>query len=109
MFRPLSVFVGLRYVRARSRKFFVSFITWTSLAGVGVGVAALIVILSVMNGLEGDLRDQLVSLGAHARIVLRPDSQVTPAAVPSDAQWEAVERKVEHAPGVTGVSRYVEV
>ncbi len=40
MFHPLSLFVGLRYVRARSHKFFVSFITWASLAGVCVGVAA---------------------------------------------------------------------
>ena len=45
MFQPLPLFVGLRYVRARNRKFFVSFITWVSLAGVCVGVAALIVIL----------------------------------------------------------------
>ena len=52
MFHPLPLFVGLRYVRARTNKFFVSFITWASLVGVCVGVAALIVILSVMNGLE---------------------------------------------------------
>src|ERR1700738_2644190 len=71
MFQPLSLFVGLRYVRARTRKFFVSFITWASLAGVCVGVAALIIILSVMNGLENELRDQLVSLSAHARVVMR--------------------------------------
>ena len=49
--------------------FFVSFITWVSLAGRGVGVAALIVILSVMNGFEDELRDRLLSLTAHARIV----------------------------------------
>ena len=49
MFHPLSLSIGLRYVRARSHKFFVSFITWVSLAGVAVGVAALIVILSVMS------------------------------------------------------------
>ena len=56
MFQPLSLFVGLRYVRSRTRKFFVSFITWASLTGVAVGVAALIVVLSVMNGFEGELR-----------------------------------------------------
>ncbi|MFO1427166.1 MAG: hypothetical protein U1F11_09350 [Steroidobacteraceae bacterium] len=54
MFQPLPLFVGLRYVRARTHKFFVSFITWVSLIGVAVGVAALIVILSVMNGFEGN-------------------------------------------------------
>ena len=54
--------MGLRYVRARSTRFFVSFITWASLIGVCVGVAALIVILSVMNGFESELRDRLLSL-----------------------------------------------
>jgi lipoprotein-releasing system permease protein len=58
MFQPLSVFIGLRYVRSRQHKFFVSLITWVSLAGVSLGVAALIVILSVMNGFEGELRER---------------------------------------------------
>jgi len=69
MFQPLSLFVALRYVRARQHKFFVSFITWVSLAGVALGVAALIVVLSVMNGFEGELRDRLLALSAHARVV----------------------------------------
>src|SRR5438552_19198467 len=68
MFHPLPLYVGLRYVRARSHSFFVSFITWASLLGVGVGVAALIVILSVMNGFENELRDRLLSLGAQVRV-----------------------------------------
>ena len=68
MFHPLPVYVGLRYVRARSTRFFVSFITWASLIGVCVGVAALIVILSVMNGFESELRDRLLSLGAPVRV-----------------------------------------
>ncbi len=62
MFHPLPLFIGLRYVRARTHRFFVSFITWAALVGVGVGMAALIVILSVMNGFEDELRDRLVSL-----------------------------------------------
>ena len=60
VFHPFAPYVGLRYVRARTHKFFVSFITWVSLLGVGLGVAALIVILSVMNGFEGEIRDQLL-------------------------------------------------
>src|SRR3982074_3595709 len=82
MFHPLSIYVGLRYVRARSHKFFVSFITWASLVGVGVGVAALIVILSVMNGFEGELRDRLLSLSAHARVTANAN-----APPPSRADW----------------------
>jgi len=106
MFQPLSLFVGLRYVRARTRKFFVSFITWASLAGVCVGVAALIVILSVMNGLENELRDQLVALSAHARVVARLADDT---AAPSDAQWQSVERQLRSGEGVEGVARYVEI
>src|SRR6201996_8506492 len=104
MFHPLPLFVGLRYVRARTRKFFVSFITWASLAGVCVGVAALIVILSVMNGLKNELRDQLVSLSAHARVVARAD-----AGTPADADWQTVQRVVSAGEGVEGVARYVEI
>jgi lipoprotein-releasing system permease protein len=68
MFQPLSLFVGLRYVRSRAQKFFVSFLTWIAALGVGSGVAALIVVLSVMNGFENDIRDRLVALSAHARL-----------------------------------------
>lgn len=112
MFQPLSLFVGLRYVRARTRKFFVSFITWASLAGVCVGVAALIVILSVMNGLENELHTQLISLSAHARVVARVgDSRVEAgqAAVPSSSDWQTVQRIVAAGEGVEGVARYVEI
>jgi lipoprotein-releasing system permease protein len=112
MFQPLSLFVGLRYVRARTRKFFVSFITWASLAGVCVGVAALIVILSVMNGLENELRTQLVSLSAHARVVpSAADSRtaIEQAAAPSDSDWQTVQRIAGAADGVVGVARYVEI
>jgi ABC-type lipoprotein release transport system permease subunit len=68
MFQPLPVFVGLRYSLAREHSFFVSFITWVSLLGVAVGVAALITVLSVMNGFETELRTRLLSVSAHAVI-----------------------------------------
>lgn len=100
MFHPLSFYVGLRYVRARTHKFFVSFITWASLAGVGVGVAALIVILSVMNGFEGELRQRLLSLSAHARISAASD--VAPSAT------DALIDTVRGAPGVARVAPYAE-
>ena len=71
MFQPLPVFVGLRYSLAREHSFFVSFITWVSLLGVAVGVAALITVLSVMNGFESELRSRLLSLSAHATLTRR--------------------------------------
>jgi lipoprotein-releasing system permease protein len=68
MFQPVPIFVGLRYSLAREHSFFVSFITWVSLLGVALGVAILIVVLSVMNGLGSELRDRLLSLAAHASL-----------------------------------------
>lgn len=109
MFHPLPLFVGLRYVRARTNKFFVSFITWASLLGVCVGVAALIVILSVMNGLENELRDSLVALSAHARVVARASDSDSQPVNPSNAEWENVQRIVRSGAGVVAVARYVEI
>jgi lipoprotein-releasing system permease protein len=106
MFHPLSLFVGLRYVRARTHKFFVSFITWASLVGVCVGVAALIVILSVMNGFEDELRDRLLSLSAHARVIAAPTAAANGGEKPD---WRLAERAVRAVPGVKAVAPYAEI
>ena len=98
MFHPLPIYIGLRYVRARSTRFFVSFITWASLIGVCVGVAALIVILSVMNGFESELRDRLLSLSAPVR--------VTATAQPD---WPQIAQIVRATPGVKNAAQYAEV
>ena len=68
MLNPVELFVGMRYLRAKRRTRFVSFITLISLVGIALGVAALIVILSVMNGFEGELRKRLLSMSAHGTI-----------------------------------------
>src|SRR4249920_3779365 len=102
MLNSLPLFVGLRYVRARSHKFFVSFITWVSLLCVCLGVTALIVILSVMNGLEGELRQRLLALSAHARIFV-------PAGVNVSPDWSALAARLRAAPRVTGVAPYIEI
>lgn len=68
MINPVELFVGLRYLRAKRRTRFVSFITLISLLGIALGVAALIVILSVMNGFEGELRGRLLSMSAHGSV-----------------------------------------
>ncbi|HEX4648763.1 MAG TPA: lipoprotein-releasing ABC transporter permease subunit [Steroidobacteraceae bacterium] len=109
MFHPLPVFVGLRYVRARSHTFFVSFITWASLLGVCVGVAALIVILSVMNGLESELRDRLLSLGPQVRVNAVPTAPEHGAPSRSPPDWESAARVARGAAGVIRVARYIEL
>jgi len=104
MFYPLPVFIGLRYVRARSHKFFVSFITWASLVGVCVGVAALIVILSVMNGFESELRDRLLSLSAQVRVFV-PVTAAPAAAV----DWQLTAQRARAVRGVADVAPYAEL
>ena len=93
--------VGLRYVRSRQHKFFVSLITWVSLLGVALGVAALIVILSVMNGFEGELRERLLALSAHARVVSD--------GVPSSDGERALRARLRALPGVVGVAPYMDL
>ena len=105
MFHPLPIYVGLRYVRARSTRFFVSFITWASLIGVCVGVAALIVILSVMNGFESELRDRLLSLSAPVRVTAAAASA---SAGPDSALWARIAQSVRETPGVKNVASYAE-
>src|SRR5579864_6698184 len=106
MFHPLSLYVGLRYVRARSTRFFVSFITWASLIGVCVGVAALIVILSVMNGFESELRDRLLSLNAPVRVTAEPAYARGAAAQPD---WPRIAQLARGIAGVTDAAPYAEV
>ena len=101
MFQPLPLFIGLRYVRSRQHKFFVSLITWVSLLGVALGVAALIVVLSVMNGFAAELRDRLLALDADARVE-------DPGTAPADAD-RALAARLQRLPGVVGVAPYIEI
>ncbi len=98
MFHPLPLYIGLRYVRSRSRGFFVSFISWISMLGVCVGVAALITILSVMNGLEGELRTRLLSLASHATISGEPAAM---------KDWPSLAGRLRQSPDVVGVAPYL--
>jgi lipoprotein-releasing system permease protein len=99
MFQPLPVFVGLRYSLAREHSFFVSFITWASLLGVAVGVAALITVLSVMNGFESELRGRLLSLSAHATL--------TSGGAPLP-DWRASIAQLQGSPGLTGAAPFLD-
>ena len=99
MFQPLEWFVGLRYLRSRRRRGVVSFMSAASLLGIALGVAALIIILSVMNGLETETRTRLLSVNAHATI----------AANAGIADWREWQARLAGTPGVTGVAPYVNI
>ena len=100
MISAVELFVGLRYLRAKKRTRFVSFITLISLAGIALGVAALIVILSVMNGFEGELRDRLLSMTAHG--------YVTGAAGELD-HWPQVRDEMMREPGIVAAAPFVQL
>jgi lipoprotein-releasing system permease protein len=99
MFQPVPVFVGLRYSLAREHSFFVSFITWVSLFGVALGVAALITVLSVMNGLESELRTRLLSLTAHASL----NAAGTPI-----SDWRTRIQQLQGSPGLVGAAPFLD-
>lgn len=69
MFKPLSVFLGLRYVRSRHGKGFSSFISASSTVGIGLGVMVLILVLSAMNGFERELAKRLLSIVPHGEFI----------------------------------------
>lgn len=68
MFKPLELYIGLRYTRAKRRNHFVSFISLTSMLGIALGVTTLITVLSVMNGFEQQLRERILGMVSHATI-----------------------------------------
>jgi len=100
MLNPVELFIGLRYLRAKRRTRFVSFITGISLTGIAVGVAALIVILSVMNGFEGELRNRLLSMSAHGTISGR-DGPIM--------EWQALVDEVAATDGVSGAAPFTPI
>jgi lipoprotein-releasing system permease protein len=100
MINAVELFIGLRYLRAKRRTRFVSFITLISLLGVALGVAALIVILSVMNGFEGELRDRLLSMTAHG-YVSEIDGTV--------GEWREIRDQVETEVGVVAAAPLIEM
>lgn len=100
MINAVELFVGLRYLRAKRRTRFVSFITLISLLGVSLGVAALIIILSVMNGFEGELRKRLLSMSAHGSIT--GQGGIT-------TNWQALVADISAQPGVAAAAPLVQM
>lgn len=100
MFHPLPLYIGLRYVRSRSQGFFVSFISWVSMLGICIGVAALITVISVMNGLEGELRGRLLSLASHATLSGQPEQL---------RDWRQLAERIRQQEGMVGVAPYIDL
>jgi len=98
MFKPLILYIGLRYTRAKKRTQFISFITLTSVLGIALGVTALITVLSVMNGFEAELRERILGMTAHSTITGRFGQL---------EDWRALEQRTRTMPHVEGAAPFI--
>lgn len=96
MFRPLFVYIGTRYTRAKRRNHFVSFISLTSMIGLALGVLVMIVVLSVMNGFDHEMRTRVLGMVPHATIE---------SASPID-DWHSLADKAMENPQVVAVAPF---
>lgn len=98
MFKPIELFIGLRYTRAKRRNHFVSFISLTSMLGIALGVTALITVISVMNGFEQELRQRILGMVSHAT--------VSGFGGPLE-DWQRVVEAADGQPRVEGAAPYI--
>lgn len=98
MIRPFELAIGLRYVRARRRSHFISFISLISIAGITLGITALITTLSVMNGFGKELRSRILGVISHVTVTEQGGRL---------ADWRAVAERIRTAPHVEGLAPYV--
>jgi lipoprotein-releasing system permease protein len=96
--QPFELFIGLRYTRAKRRNHFISFISLISILGIALGVAALIVVLSVMNGFQQELRNRILGVAAHVQISGLDNT------LPN---WQDVAKVAEQNPGVVAAAPYI--
>ncbi|MBU3694832.1 MAG: lipoprotein-releasing ABC transporter permease subunit [Rhodocyclaceae bacterium] len=95
---PVELFIAYRYTRSRGRSGFVSFISGVSMLGIALGVAALIIVLSVMNGFQKEVRDRMLGVLAHIELV-GPDNRL--------ADWRSVEHIARQHPEVRATAPFV--
>ena len=96
MFNSFETMIGLRYVRARRRNHFISFISMSSMIGVALGVMALITVISVMNGFEKELKDRILGMASHAVI----------EELNGLKDWQLVISNIKDHPEIVGAAPY---
>ena len=95
---PLELFIGLRYLRAKKRNHFISFISSISIFGIALAIILLITVLSVMNGFQQELRDRILVMTSHVTVS---------AANGGLRDWQAVSEKLTEDLEITGSAPYV--
>ncbi|MFC1544016.1 FtsX-like permease family protein [Gemmatimonadota bacterium] len=98
-----ETFIARRYLRSRRRTRFISIIGYFSIGGVAIGVAALAIVLSTMNGLETEVREKLLDMDAHVKVTTFRNRGI------EGSQWPALMDTIRGVPGVIGVTPFVEV
>ncbi|TWI04500.1 lipoprotein-releasing system permease protein [Luteimonas cucumeris] len=99
MFKPIPVAIGLRYLRAKRRNGFISFISLASILGIALGVAALITTLAVMSGFQREIRDRMLQMAAHATV--SADGEVM-------QDWQQAVRLAMEDKRVAGAAPYID-
>jgi lipoprotein-releasing system permease protein len=99
MFKPLELFIGLRYTRSKHENHYISFISLASMLGIIVGVIVLITVLSIMNGFEKELRERILGMVAHITVT-GPERQLP--------DWELHHLALQTEKGVVGAAPYIE-
>lgn len=100
MFKPLPLFVGLRYVRAKRDNHFISFISLLSMLGIALGITALITVISVMNGFEQELKARILDMTPHATIYSGYGEGLR--------DWRAAKALADQHPKVIGSAPFVQ-
>ena len=98
MFQPFPLFIALRYVTTKRRNRFASFVSFVSIAGIALGVGALIIVLSVMNGFEREVVRHVLGMSSHA-VLLNDSGLIT--------NWPALEPRIASDPRVVALAPYV--
>ncbi len=98
MMRPISLFIGLRYTRAKRRNHFISFIALASMIGIALGVMVLITVLSVMNGAERELQDRILGMAPHI-IITGEGGRLK--------EWRKVQVEAQEIAGVEAATPYI--
>ena len=98
-FFSYEMFIARRYLRSRRQTGFINTITYISILGVTIGVAALIIVLSVMNGFESEVRDRILGFDTHIRLRTFQDQGIE--------DYKSVQEKIRDIPGIVGISPYI--
>jgi lipoprotein-releasing system permease protein len=99
MYKPFELFVGMRYLRSRRRNHFLSFISWFSLLGVVLGVAALVIVTSVMNGFESELKGRVLRFLPHG-FIEAPGGQ-------GMLDWPKLQQQLVEQAAIEGAAPYI--